>query len=130
MSQYTFKTIVATENIRNEFSQLRDKLETSDKQLMQALWQIAQRAGDEVIVKEVTEIKNQHEATRAEKRQARAAARRIEMKELRALRDKLPELITLRDKLREEKEKAAEAKPETKPKRTTRSRSKKEMVEA
>jgi hypothetical protein len=119
MSQYTFKTIVATEHVRNEFTQLRDKLEASDKQLMQALWQIALRAGDEVIVKEVTEIKNQLDAARAEKRQARAAARRIEMEELRALRDRL----------REEKEKAA-AEPEATPKRRVRARAKKEMAEA
>jgi hypothetical protein len=54
--------------------------------------------------KEVTEIKNQLDAAHAEKRQARAAARRIEIEELHARARFLEELHALRDRLREEKE--------------------------
>jgi hypothetical protein len=40
MSKYTFKTIVATEEVRASFTNLRDNLNTSDKQLMQAFWNL------------------------------------------------------------------------------------------
>lgn len=40
--KYAFVTIVAPEAVRAEFTQLRNELKTTDKQLMQALWNIAQ----------------------------------------------------------------------------------------
>jgi hypothetical protein len=41
-TRYTFQTIVATPEIRAEFTQLRDALGSSDKQLMKAVWSILQ----------------------------------------------------------------------------------------
>jgi hypothetical protein len=38
MTKYTFKTIVATEQVRHDFTVLRNRLNTTDKLLMQALW--------------------------------------------------------------------------------------------
>ena len=40
--KYAFVTIVAPEAVRAEFTQLRNELKTTDKQLMQALWNLAQ----------------------------------------------------------------------------------------
>lgn len=40
MSKYTFKTIVAPEQVRADFTVLRNKLNTSDKLLMQAFWDV------------------------------------------------------------------------------------------
>ncbi len=48
MTKYTFKTIVAPESVRAEFTHVREDLMTSDKQLMQALWNIALRDMDAV----------------------------------------------------------------------------------
>lgn len=39
-ARYTFKTIVAPEAVRAEFTALRDSLNSSDKELMQAFWNI------------------------------------------------------------------------------------------
>jgi hypothetical protein len=41
MTKYTFKTIVAPESVRAEFTVLRDRLKTTDKQLMQAMFNLA-----------------------------------------------------------------------------------------
>jgi len=40
MTKYAFKTIVAPEAVRNEFTALRDSLNSSDKELMQAFWNL------------------------------------------------------------------------------------------
>ena len=39
-TKYTFKTIVAPEAVRAEFTVLRDRLKTTDKQLMQAMFNL------------------------------------------------------------------------------------------
>jgi hypothetical protein len=46
--KYSFVTIVAPAEVRAEFTVVREDLMTSDKQLMQALWNIAQRDMDAV----------------------------------------------------------------------------------
>jgi DNA replication initiation complex subunit (GINS family) len=40
MSKYTFQTIVATAEIRAAFTQMRNELSSSDKELMSAIWQV------------------------------------------------------------------------------------------
>lgn len=46
--KYSFVTIVAPSEVRSEFTIVREDLMTTDKQLMQALWNIAQRDMDAV----------------------------------------------------------------------------------
>ena len=48
MTKYKFVTIVAPEQVRAEFTHVREDLMTTDKQLMQALWNIAMRDADAV----------------------------------------------------------------------------------
>lgn len=76
-TKYTFKTIVATETIRELFSKLRDELKSTDKQLMEAFWNVglAHRDELETLVKEAQEAKLQEQE---EKREARVAAKRKE----------------------------------------------------
>ena len=40
IKKYTFQTIVAPQAVRADFTALRDQLDTSDKTLMQALWNL------------------------------------------------------------------------------------------
>lgn len=56
MTKSKFVTIVAPEQVRSEFTHVREDLMTTDKQLMQALWNIAMRASD-AIRQEVLELK-------------------------------------------------------------------------
>jgi hypothetical protein len=65
-AKYTFKTIVAPELVRQQFTDLRKDLNTSDKQLMQALWNIA--TADLVLVaQEVTKLKVAEQSNKAPK---------------------------------------------------------------
>ena len=48
MTKYKFVTIVAPEQVRAEFTIAREDLMSTDKQLMQALWNIAMRDMDAV----------------------------------------------------------------------------------
>jgi len=56
MTKSKFVTIVAPENVRSEFTYVRQDLKTTDKQLMQALWNIAMNHTDE-LRQEVVELK-------------------------------------------------------------------------
>jgi len=69
MTKYTFKTIVAPEAVRNEFTALRDSLKSSDKELMQAFWNLG--------IDRLEDIKREVEML-----QASAATARLEKKEL------------------------------------------------
>ena len=69
MTKYAFKTIVAPEAVRNEFTALRDSLNSSDKELMQAFWNL----GIDCIDRLKREV---------EMLQASAAVERLEKKEL------------------------------------------------
>jgi peptidoglycan hydrolase CwlO-like protein len=69
MTKYKFVTIVAPEAVRNEFTALRDSLNSSDKELMQAFWNL----GIDCIDRLKCEV---------EMLQASAAAERLEKKEL------------------------------------------------
>jgi len=69
MTKYAFKTIVAPEAVRNEFTALRDSLNSSDKELMQAFWNLG--------IDRLEDIKREVEML-----QASAAAERLEKKEL------------------------------------------------
>lgn len=54
--KYSFQTIVAPEQVRVEFTHVREDLMTTDKQLMQALWNIAMRDRD-AVRDEVSDLK-------------------------------------------------------------------------
>jgi len=69
MTKYAFKTIVAPEAVRNEFTALRDSLNSSDKELMQAFWNLG--------IDRLEDIKREVEML-----QAQAATERLEKKEL------------------------------------------------
>jgi peptidoglycan hydrolase CwlO-like protein len=75
MSKYTFKTIVANEAVRNEFTTLRDSLNSSDKELMQAFWNLGiDRLED--IKNEVKMLQDQATLERQNKKEVKAAAKR------------------------------------------------------
>jgi hypothetical protein len=74
MTKYTFKTIVAPEAVRAEFTALRDQLNSSDKELMQAFWNIAIDRLDD-IKKEVEMLQTSTAQARSEKQEMKAAAK-------------------------------------------------------
>ena len=78
MTKYTFKTIVAPEAVRAELTTLRDQLNSSDKELMQAFWNVA--------IDRLDDIKKEVEMLQASTAQARAAKQ--EMKAAAKLKDK------------------------------------------
>jgi len=67
---YTFKTIVAPEAVRADFTVLRDELESSDKQLMQALWNLG-TANREKLEKEIRRLKAEANLAREAKKAAK-----------------------------------------------------------
>jgi hypothetical protein len=74
MTKYTFRTIVAPDAVRAEFTGLRDQLNSSDKELMQAFWNIGIDRLDD-IKREVEMLQAQAAEARAEKKEVRAAAK-------------------------------------------------------
>jgi hypothetical protein len=74
MTKYTFKTIVAPEAVRAEFTALRDQLNSSDKELMQAFWNLGVDRLDD-IKKEVEMLQASTAQARAEKQEIKAAAK-------------------------------------------------------
>jgi len=89
MTKYTFKTIVAPEAVRAEFTALRDQLNSSDKELMQAFWNIAIDRLDD-IKKEVSMLQTSTAQSRAEKQEMKAAAK---------LKEKAPKKAKKADKV-------------------------------
>lgn len=74
MTKYTFRTIVAPDAVRADFTALRDQLNSSDKELMQAFWNIGiDRLED--IKREVGMLQIQTAQERAEKKEIKAAAK-------------------------------------------------------
>lgn len=74
MTKYTFRTIVAPDAVRADFTALRDQLNSSDKELMQAFWNIGiDRLED--IKREVEMLQAQTAQARAEKQEIKAAAK-------------------------------------------------------
>ena len=80
MNKYTFKTVVATEAVRADFTALRDQLGSSDKELMQALWNIG--------IDHLDALKAEVEAQQESAALARAAAK--EVKAAAKQKDKAP----------------------------------------
>lgn len=76
MTKYTFKTIVAPEAVRADFTALRDQLNSSDKELMQAFWNIGvDRLED--IKREVEMLKSEASSVRSERQEMKAAAKKV-----------------------------------------------------
>ena len=71
---YTFKTIVAPEAVRADFTVLRDRLNSSDKELMSALWNFAM-SNISAIEDEVKHLQEQTAIARASKQEMKAAAK-------------------------------------------------------
>lgn len=88
MTKYTFKTIVAPEAVRADFTALRDELNSSDKELMQAIWNIGTKSRGELQV-ELDEIKMQNTQVRVEKKEMKAAAK-LREKEVVVKEEKAP----------------------------------------
>ena len=76
MSKYTFVTIVAPPEVRANFTYLRDTLGSTDKQLMQAFWNICTR-DVEAIRDEVQALRLQAMSEKMEKREMKMAAKTI-----------------------------------------------------
>lgn len=74
---YTFKTIVAPEAVRAEFTSLRDSLGSSDKELMQAFWNIG-IDNLELLKAEVLNLQNAAKAERENTKELKAAAKKKE----------------------------------------------------
>lgn len=74
MTKYTFRTIVSTDEIRADFSVLRDRLNSSDKELMSALWNFAM-SNIGAIEDEVKRLQEQSAKARASKQEMKAAAK-------------------------------------------------------
>jgi hypothetical protein len=74
---YTFKTIVAPEQVRADFTVLRDSLNSSDKELMQAFWNVAMANMDSVTA-EVAKLREQTAVARQEKKELKMAAKKAE----------------------------------------------------
>ena len=74
MTKYTFKTIVAPEEVRADFTVLRDRLNSSDKELMQAFWNFAM-SNITAIEDEVKALQEHAVQARAEKQEMKAAAK-------------------------------------------------------
>lgn len=74
MTKYTFKTIVAPEDVRADFTILRDRHNSSDKELMQAMWNLAMR-NIEALDYEVKHLQSQAAEAKAEKQEMKAAAK-------------------------------------------------------
>jgi hypothetical protein len=73
-TKYTFQTIVAPQAVRADFTALRDQLDTSDKTLMQALWNIGIDHLDALKL-EVNNIEASIQKARQEQRELKAAAK-------------------------------------------------------
>lgn len=71
---YTFKTIVAPEEVRADFTVLRDRLNSSDKELMQAFWNFAM-SNISAIEDEVKSLQESTAIARAQKQEMKAAAK-------------------------------------------------------
>lgn len=74
-TKYTFQTIVAPPAVRADFTHLRDQLDTKDKVLMQALWNLGIDFIDK-LKEEVENIKASIQAERSEIREMKAAAKK------------------------------------------------------
>ena len=74
MTKYTFRTIVAPDAVRADFTALRDQLSSSDKELMQAFWNLGIDRLDD-IKREVEMLQAQTAQARAEKQEIKAAAK-------------------------------------------------------
>ena len=48
MTKYTFQTIVATSEVRADFTALREELKSSDKELMTAMFELASKHREEL----------------------------------------------------------------------------------
>jgi hypothetical protein len=75
MNKYKFQTIVATPEIRTQFTELREQLGTSDKQLMTAIWNLIDI---QAVTADVERLKGEVAIARAEKKELKAAAKRKE----------------------------------------------------
>jgi peptidoglycan hydrolase CwlO-like protein len=93
MTKYTFKTIVAPEAVRAEFTALRDQLNSSDKELMQAFWNIG--------LDRLDDLKKEVEMLQASAAQVRSAMRaeKQEMKAAAKLKEKAPKKEKKADKV-------------------------------
>ena len=58
MTKYTFQTIVATSEVRADFTALREELKSSDKELMTAMFELASKHREELdqLVKDQQDI--------------------------------------------------------------------------
>ena len=74
MTKYTFKTIVAPEEVRADFTVLRDRLNSSDKELMQAFWNFAM-SNISAIEDEVKNLQEQSALAKSAKQEMKAAAK-------------------------------------------------------
>ena len=110
MTKYTFKTIVAPEAVRAEFTALRDQLNSSDKELMQAFWNIGLDRLDD-LKKEVEMLQASSAQARAEKQEMKAAAK---LKEKAPKKEKKADKVTKVAAKKAPKKKAVKADKVTK----------------
>ena len=80
MTKYTFQTIVATSEVRADFTALREELKSSDKELMTAMFELASKHREELdqLVKDQQDIARGY---RERSKELKAAAK-VRAKEL------------------------------------------------
>ena len=79
-TKYTFQTIVATSEVRVDFTVLREELKSSDKELMTAMFELASKHREELDQL----VKDKQAFTRGYREQAKElkAAAKVKLKEL------------------------------------------------
>ena len=80
MTKYTFQTIVATSEVRANFTVLREELKSTDKELMTAMFELASKHREELeqlVEDQQANVRNLRERTKEIK-----AAAKVRMKEL------------------------------------------------
>lgn len=80
MTKYTFQTIVATSEVRADFTALREELKSSDKELMTAMFELASKHREEL----EQLVKDQQAITRGYRERSKElkAAAKVRAKEL------------------------------------------------
>ena len=115
MTNYKFQTIVATPEVRAEFSVMRDIMKSTDKELMTAMFELARKhPGDlEQIVKDQQDIARGYK----ERDKAIKAAAKVRVKEM------------VKEMLKKEQEEGASPSPEAKVKKARKPKAAKEELE-
>jgi hypothetical protein len=92
--KYKFQTVVVNPEVREQFTALREKLNSTDKELSLAFWNIGNKFRDELEM-ELEDIRTAKALARTEKKELKAAAKIKEPKEPKKRVRKNKEQVTM-----------------------------------